>query len=26
VPQLLDTLSIVQARELYDALKKIFGA
>jgi hypothetical protein len=25
VPQLLDTLSIVQARELYDALKKIFG-
>jgi len=25
-PQLLDTLSIVQARELYDALKKIFGA
>lgn len=26
VPQLLDTLSIVQARELYDALRKIFGA
>jgi hypothetical protein len=26
VPELLDTLSIVQARELYDALKKIFGA
>jgi hypothetical protein len=26
VPQLLDALSIVQARELYDALKKIFGA
>jgi hypothetical protein len=25
VPQLLDTLSIVQARELYDELKKIFG-
>ena len=25
VPQFLDTLSIVQARELYDALKKIFG-
>ena len=25
VPHLLDTLSIVQARELYDALKKIFG-
>ena len=25
VPQLLDTLSIVQARALYDELKKIFG-
>jgi hypothetical protein len=25
VPQFLETLSIVQARELYDALKKIFG-
>lgn len=25
VDQLLDTMSIVQARELYDALKKIFG-
>ena len=26
VPELLNALSIVQARELYDALKKIFGA
>ncbi len=26
IPQLLDTLSVVQARALYDALKKIFGA
>jgi hypothetical protein len=25
IPQLLDTLSVVQARELYDALRKIFG-
>lgn len=25
VPQLLSTLSVVQARELYDELKKIFG-
>jgi hypothetical protein len=25
VSQLLDTMSIVQARELYDELKKIFG-
>jgi hypothetical protein len=26
VPELLNALSIVQARELYDALRKIFGA
>jgi len=26
VPELMNALSIVQARELYDALKKIFGA
>ncbi len=26
VPELLNSLSIVQARELYDALRKIFGA
>jgi hypothetical protein len=26
VPELLNALSIVQARELYDALKKLFGA
>jgi predicted transcriptional regulator len=26
IPQLLDTLSVVQARALYDELKKIFGA
>lgn len=25
VPELLETMSIVQARELYDALRKIFG-
>lgn len=25
IPQLLDTLSVVQARELYDELRKIFG-
>lgn len=24
-PELLDTMSVVQAREMYDALKKIFG-
>jgi predicted transcriptional regulator len=26
IPELLDTLSVVQARALYDELKKIFGA
>lgn len=25
IPELLDTMSVVQAREMYDALKKIFG-